>query len=112
MTAALSAMALALLVASVKKGTDYVKYIKSGDWNGTLTQTIAWALGIGAAFLFAASDFGTKPVQGIIFSDLNPWSLIILGLSLGSGGSILKDFISGIDNTQSAVVPPLLPPSD
>lgn len=97
-----------LVSALVKKVTDLVKYAKAGDWSSVVTQGIAWAVGIGSAFLLAAQNITEHiTIQGASLAHANGAALTLLGLAIGSGGSVLQDILKAIDNTQSAEVPKL-----
>lgn len=99
-------------LALVVKIIDFVKSLKNGDANGILTQAVTWVAGVGVLFLLAASDFGGGvEVAGYTLDSLNSFSLVLLGLSVSSTGSLAFDFKKSFDNTDSAAVTPLIPPS-
>jgi hypothetical protein len=100
-------------MAAVWKVLDLLKFAKAGDINGTVTQIVSYALGIGAAFLFAQADIAETwsiPGIGVPLSTLDGWSLVLLGIIWASGGSALYDFKKAFDGTDSAQTPSLLPP--
>lgn len=96
-------------LALIWKVVDLVKYAKDGDKNGVITQLMAWLTGVGLAFLLGAADMAANwDIGGVILSDINAASKILLGLVWGSGASAIVDFKKARDNTDSAAVPPLL----
>lgn len=97
--------ALALIVKLV----DWIKYIKNKDTNGVVTQAAVWVAGVGVVFLLASTDFASGvEVGGLALDSLNAWSLVLLGLTVGSTGSFALDFKKSFDNTDSSSVPTLL----
>lgn len=101
---------LAAALALALKLLDFVKYITAGDINAIATQGASWVSGVLVVFLLAATDFSAGILIGDVpLETLNAASLILLGLSLGSSGSVLYDFKKAIDRTDSAVTPSLLP---
>lgn len=102
-------VSLVTLAALVWKAVDFMKYVRAADWNGVVTQLTVWAVGIGAAFLLSASDFGSMQLIGnIAMSDMNESSLVLIGLQVGSAGSALVDFKKARDGGDSAKTPELL----
>jgi hypothetical protein len=100
---------LLLMVSIVKKVVDFVKYATSGDVNALVTQLVAWAVGIGLAFLAATSDWADNfDVNGQPVSTLNGWSLVFVGLAIASTAGFGWDAVKAIDGSNSAVVPNLL----
>ena len=96
-------------LALVVKIIDFVKAAKNGDANGIVTQLTTWVAGVAVVFLLAASDFGTGiDVAGYTLDGLNNFSLVLLGLSISSSGSLAFDFKKSFDNTDSAAVTPLI----
>jgi hypothetical protein len=100
---------LVLMVALVKKGVDFIKYVTSGDINAVVTQIVAWALGVGLAFLGANTDWAENfDVNGQALSTLNGWALVFAGVNIASLAGFGWDTLKAIDNRNSAVVPDLL----
>lgn len=99
-----------LLMASIiKKIVDFVKYLAAGDINAVVTQLVAWAVGVGLAFLAANSDWAdTFEVNGQAASTLNGWSLVFVGIAIASAAGFGWDTVKAIDGSNSAVVPNLL----
>lgn len=102
---------LAALVALVTKFTSLTKYLSGRDWNGVLTQAYTWAAGVVAAVLAAhASAMSGVAVNGVTLGSLDGASQVLLGLALGSLGSLAYDYKKAKDNTDSAAEPKLVPP--
>ncbi len=100
---------LLVMLATVKKLVDFVRYAKAGDVNGIITQLVAWVAGFALAALVANTpwaaglDFG-----GVTLAKMNIAAQLLVGLALGSSASFGTDLIKATDNSQSAAVPPLL----
>jgi hypothetical protein len=100
---------LLLMASIVKKGVDFVKYAISADVNAVVTQLVAWAVGIGLAFLAANSDWAEDiNVNGQALALLNGWSLVLVGVAIASLAGFGWDAVKAIDSSNSAVVPDLL----
>ncbi len=98
-------------LATVKKIVDFVRYAKARDVNGAVTQLVAWLAGFGVVALLAHTPWAA----GLVFGEVPLTALgipgqILVGIALGSAGSIATDAIKAADNTQSAAVPPLIGP--
>jgi hypothetical protein len=101
---------LALVALFVKKATDWLKYLTNRDWNGALTQAVAWGISVASLFLAAESElFETFGVNDVNFGDLNGAGIVLVGLALGSGASGFTDWLKARDNTDSARMPSLIP---
>jgi len=98
-----AAVALTIVVLTIKKVVDLLKLIDVKDWKGVRNQSVAWALGVAGAFLLAGA-FGESVVQGVRLGSLNAAGLVIFGLGLGSGGSFVKDGLAAIDNKDTAAI--------
>jgi hypothetical protein len=99
----------ASLAALVWKITSVLKYLTSGQVRQTVTQVIPWVAGILAVVVAAQADvaegivvFGTHAL-----GDLDGWSQILAGISLGSAASVGYDVKKAVDATDSATEPPL-----
>jgi uncharacterized membrane protein len=77
------------LAALVKKVVDFLKFITNRDVNGIVTQLVAWAAGVLALLLAAQTDWadGIK-IGDMSLATLNFWSLLFVGLSVSSFGSV------------------------
>ncbi len=100
---------LVVLGALVYKFTDFLKYLKAGDWNAVGTQAVVWAAGIAAVALFAHSGFAADiPVFGDMTLATTAFAeQIIIGLSASSLFSTVYDAKKAVDGTDSAKTPSL-----
>jgi hypothetical protein len=100
---------LVVLGALVYKFTDFLKYLRAGDWNAVATQAIVWTAGIAAVALFAHSAFaGDIPVFGDITLATTAFAeQAIIGLSASSLFSAAYDAKKALDSTDSAKTPSL-----
>lgn len=102
-------VALAVASALVWKLVSFVKMVKAGDANGSVTQLVTWGAGVGVAFLLAASDFAAGiDVGGAALGDLNGASTVLFGVALGSSASAAYDVKKSLDNGDDAKEPNLL----
>lgn len=98
--------AVALLGALAYKLTDFLRFVSGRDLKAAMTQAIAWASGVGAVFMFAASDFGSQvEVNGMTLDEFNAVSLIILGMSASSVFGFANDALSAVDQTRTSQKP-------
>ncbi|MDP8971159.1 MAG: hypothetical protein M3N52_11835 [Actinomycetota bacterium] len=92
-----------VLLATVAKAVDFVRYAKAGDYNGITTQLIAWAAGIAIVALAAHTAWADGIVFGdVALADMNLASQILAGIALGSTASLAHDAV-----TRPAPAPPL-----
>lgn len=99
----LAALALAWKIV------DFVKYARARDMDGIVGQGAIWVSGVLVAFLLAATDFaGGIEVGGKVLGDLNAFSLVLIGLTIGSTGAVGYDFKRAFDKTDSAATPGLV----
>ncbi len=103
-----------VVMATVKKLVDFVRYARAwndGGANGVITQLVAWAAGFLLVALVAHTPwaasiaFGDVPLAGLAIA-----GQILVGIAVGSTVSAGVDVVKAVDNTQSAEVPPLVPP--
>ncbi len=97
------------MAAITLKGLDFVRYLRSGDANGTLTQLSSWIISVVVVLLVAQTDWA----DGIAVGDqslgtINFWSVLFVGLSVGSGASFIKDTLKSVDNSNSSAIPVLV----
>lgn len=99
-----------VILATVKKLVDFIRYVRAGDTNAILTQVVAW---LGGFLLVAVAAHTPWAVQlvfgGVPLSRLGWASQLLVGVAVGSAASTGVDVIKAVDGTQSAAVPPLLP---
>ncbi len=88
----------ALLIGAVFAVTKMVDLLVP-QATGWILQLIALAVGIGVTFLVAFSDYGaSQTVNGIALNDLNVASLVLIGLLLGGGASVLANTFNSVKN--------------
>jgi hypothetical protein len=98
------------LAALIYQTVNLLRSLRGRDWNTTATVAIAWIAGAAAVWLVAQTDFADGiQVGDLALSTLNAWSLLFVGMTVGSVGSVTNDVIGAVDNTRSTVKPPLLP---
>jgi hypothetical protein len=99
---------------------NFLTYLRSKNWNGVLTQLIAWAAGIAGIFIASGTQFAPQIKFGSqALSGMNPWTKIFLGLIATSILSTVNEVKKAIDNNDSAkkvpligsVIPPIPPVS-
>lgn len=100
------------MAALTLKGMDFFRYLRAGDTNGVLTQLFAWVLSTLVVMLVAQTDWA----DGVAVGDrslgtINIWSLLFVGLAVGSGASFIKDTLKSVDNHNSSALPTLVPES-
>jgi len=98
---------------------NFLTYLVSKNWNGVVTQLIAWASGIAGIFIASATQFASQVKFGSqALAGMNPGTKIFLGLIATSILSTVNEVKKAIDNKDSAqkaplvksAVPPLPPP--
>ena len=101
---------LVLLAAFAKKLVDFVRQLRGRDTSAVLTQILAWAAGIAVVFIGANVDVASGiEVANQSLDQLSLWSQIVLGTVVGSLGSLGKDALKALDNSQSEAAPKLVP---
>lgn len=88
-------VAFTVIIGTIWKTASMVKFVTAKEWVKVKTMFVVYAVGIGAAFLFAASDFAKAfKLEGLALADLNTASLVIFGFALGSTASAAYDTLS------------------
>jgi len=101
---------VAAMLALIAKIIDFLRYARAGDANGVFTQAIVWVAGVGVVVLTAQTTWADGiPFAGQALSDLNIWSLVFVGLAIGSAASLTKDTLKSVDNHNTSAIPTLLP---
>lgn len=105
---------LALAAVTIATAVNWIKYIRSRDWNGTLTIVVAWVTGWLFTFTAAHSGdlFGKIAVHGQALEDLPGAALVLLGIAVASGASQLRELQKAFDRTDTAAKPELLSGDD
>jgi hypothetical protein len=102
---------IVLLGTALYSFVNLVKYLKSGDWNGTLTLLGAALAGVGAIALAAHSD-ATAHLQlvdgGAPLGLLDGGSQVLLGIVFGGLAAGIADFRKAFDNSDDSTKPPLV----
>lgn len=98
----------AALAFLAMKLTSFLKFLTSGSYRDAVTQGVAWVAGAAVVLLVAASDFADGlALYGKNLGDLNFASCVVLGLLIGSGGSVIYDYKAARDNKDTAEEPAL-----
>jgi hypothetical protein len=101
---------LLLLGALAKKIVDFLRQLRGKDTSAVVTQLVAWLSGMAVVFLAANVDFaGAIEVANMSLDQMSLWTQSILGLVVGSVGSVAKDVLKAVDNTQTEASPELIP---
>lgn len=96
---------MAVLVFAV---INFLKYVRTGDTNGALTQLTVWVAGVVVVMLAAQTDFATGIVIGdLTLSAMNFWSLLFIGLTVSSLASFGVEVKKALDGSDNAVKPNL-----
>lgn len=94
------------LVLLAKKLVDFLRFAAAKDWSSVVSQVTAWVGAIAILALAAQTDFAQTFKLGDLSLDaINGWTLVYIGLCIGSGAGGFTDFLKAIDGTQSARVP-------
>ena len=102
---------IALFAGALYAAQNLLRYVKAGNWNGTLGIVIAAATGIGVVALGAHSAVtaGMHLIEnGPTLGNLDGGSQVFLGIAVGSAGTVLTDLRKAFDNNDSAGKPPLV----
>lgn len=112
-------LVLALLSALVYKAVDFARQVAGAvrgeaTWNAPITQAVVWAAGVGAVLLAGVASF-TSGVElplgngdSVVLGDVDVWSRVLIGLSLGSVASSWNGLLGALDSTRSTAAPHLL----
>jgi hypothetical protein len=99
----------ATLVTLIAKVTSVLKYLTASEWREAATQAATWIAGIAVVWVASqASATQAFTIWGeITLGSLDIWSVILAGVALASGASVVYDFKKARDNTDSAAEPKL-----
>jgi hypothetical protein len=101
---------LALIAAVVKKFVDFVRQLRGKDTSAVVTQLLAWVLGIVAVYLTAHVDFASAVnFANMSLDQMGLLTQTVLGILVGSVGSVGKDALKALDNNQTEAAPKLVP---
>lgn len=100
-----------LLTTFIITGQNLVRYLKAKDWNGSAGIVLSFLIGWAAVAVCAHAGVTEhlvlvqgQPELGLI----DGWSILLLGIGVGSLGPVTVDFFKSRDNTQTAGKPPLV----
>lgn len=100
---------LAAAVALIWKIVDFAKQVRVRDWDSVVTQAVTWGAGVAVGFILAHSDFGSSvPIAGTNLGHMNSWSVVLVGLTIASTGSVAYDYKRALDRSDSAAMPSLV----
>ncbi|MEX5710274.1 hypothetical protein AB1484_18685 [Parafrankia sp. FMc6] len=92
---------------------NFLTYLRSRNWNGVLTQVIAWAAGVGGIMLAAHTQFAAQVTfGGSNLGAMDTATQIFLGLIATSLLTTVNELKKAIDNSDSARKAPLLQPTE
>lgn len=102
---------VAASVALIWKVVDGIKML-APKLNPFVVQCLAWAIGVGVAFLLRWSDLAVGISAGPVSLDAaHTGTVVLFGLALGSSSSASVDFKKAIDNRLSSEPGAALPPA-
>jgi len=91
---------------------NFLTYLRSRNWNGAVTQLIAWAAGVVGIVIAAHSQYASQVTFGSQkLSSASWWTQVFLGLIATSLLSTFNELKKAIDNKDSAKKAPLLQPA-
>jgi hypothetical protein len=100
---------LATMAAVAKKFVDFVRQLRGKDVSGVLTQLLAWVSGVVVVYLTAHVDFASAiEFANMSLDDMSLFTQTILGVLVGSVGSVVKDGFKAVDNSQTEAAPNLV----
>lgn len=90
---------------------NFLTYLRSSNWNGAVTQLIAWVAGVVGIVIAAHTQYASQITFGTEkLSSASWWTQVFLGLIATSLLSTFNELKKAIDSTDSAKKAPLLPP--
>jgi hypothetical protein len=101
------------LLTTVYTIISLLRYLRGRDWNGALTVASVWGAGVLVVWITAQTDWGSSDVlakltNGIPWSALNGWSVVLLGLHVGSAAVAANELRGALDRTTTTAKPKLL----
>lgn len=89
---------IAALAFLVKKFVDVLKMASSKDMKGFISQLLSWVVGILIFYVASRTQWAAAlVVSGVKLSDANLWSIVLLGLLLGSFASVSNDVVKRVE---------------
>lgn len=92
---------------------NFLKFVRSGDWNAAGTQLIVWVSGIVVVAIGAQAIISNSleiPGTTLALGKLDIWSQVLVGLQASSLFSALNEAKKAVDNRDTAQTPSLLAP--
>lgn len=97
------------IVLLISQALNLVKYFKAKDWNGVVSIVAGWVIGVAVLLLAAQTIFANGfPIAGVPLSDLDFWSVVMVGMTFSSAGSGVYNFTKAVDANTSTKTPPLI----
>lgn len=83
---------------------NFLKYCSVKNWNGAVTQLIAWGAGVGGILLVAKTTYAAAIVVGNVpLQSMNLWSKVFVGLMATSLLTTLNEGYKAIDITNPTI---------
>lgn len=100
---------LATMAAVAKKFVDFIRQLRGRDVSAVLTQLLAWISGVAVVYLAAHADFASAiEFANVQLDQMGLFTQTVLGVLVGSVGSVVKDGLKAVDNTQTESSPTLV----
>lgn len=100
---------LATMAAVAKKFVDFVRHLRGRDVSAVLTQLLAWVSGAVVVYLAANVDFASSiEFANVQLDQMSLFTQTVLGVLVGSVGSVVKDGLKAVDNSQTEAAPALV----
>ncbi len=92
-------------VALLVKFTSVTKFIEAKDWKALRVQVYAWVIAVVGVF-FASEVQGLQQyvISNVALEDMSFWTLLYIGLGLGSTGSLAADALRAVDGNSTTRV--------
>jgi hypothetical protein len=100
-----------LLASLVMTVTNFVKYVRSCDVNGIVTQLLVWVVGVATTVLAAHSDLiGRWVITGtnLALNRTDGATQLLIGLTIASVASQLREIQKAVDRFDTSAKPELL----
>ncbi len=93
------------LVALMVKFTSVAKFVEEKEWKKLRVQVYAWVIGV-LGILLASQVQGLQDqlISNVALRDMSFWTLLYVGLGIGSTGSLVADTLRAVDNKSSTSV--------
>jgi uncharacterized membrane protein YeiH len=80
----------------IKKTMDWIRIVVPQTWHATFLIPLSFAIGIGYALLFSASDIlaaNIEVLDGVTLADADVILVIVYGILSGAAGGVIHDFV-------------------